>query len=1051
MRSYANFPCTGDENEVARHPAAAIQKRDWNVKNINKFSSLKAGVAPVVLGLAMLSTPAVAQSAADEAEADTIVVTGTRIARPDVDSATPVTVVSAEALALSGTTRVEDLINTLPQAVGGQTAFIANGASGTATVDLRGLGSARTLVLVNGRRLQPGDPGLPVADLNQIPGSLVKRIEVLTGGASATYGADAVAGVVNFVMDTDFEGFQVDAQYGFYQHNNRNNSIVDTVGTTNFTTRDRLNARRFGYPDGSVVDGQSFDTTASFGVSFDEGRGHISSYLGYRQVSPIFQGNRDHSACALSLNAAGRNVCGGSSTAPAATIADLSFGGEFFASASGGGVWGPFAGAYNFAPINYFQRPDKRWTAGFFADYEVSSSFKPYAEFMFMDDRSVAQIAESGTFFNQYDIACDSPLLTPIQGSDLCGAIDGVEGAGDFVDTDGDGVADTDPTGAGIVPILIGKRNVEGGPRRDDLRHTAYRAVLGFKGDISSNWSYDVSGQFGTTLFAETYFNDLSSSRLTKAINAVVDTRPGSGTFGQIVCAINADATTSNDDAACAPYNPFQGIGIVSNPANGVTNAALTYVNTPGFQRGDTKEYIVSGYVNGQLGSLFGGDQIGVVLGAEYRKEMLELSVDEAFRTGDLAGQGGPTPNVAGQFSVKEVFGELLVPIVEDAPFMKSLSLELGYRYSDYSTAGTTDTYKILGEWSPIDAIKFRGGYNRAVRAPNVVNLYTPTRIGLFGGSDPCAGATPEFTAAQCANTGVTAALYGNIAGSPADQYNQFIGGNTALNPEKADTWTAGVVIQPRDIVPGLVIKADYFNIKVTDAIATYGAQTILEQCGLTGATEFCSLIQRAPVSGSLWVGQEGFVRNPTLNIGGVKTTGVDLAVSYGRAMLGGRATFDFNGTWLDSYVVDNGFTPAGIAGADGKYDCTGFFGSNCGVPLPSWRHTARFGYSHDSGVGISLRWRYVGATKLDEFSTDIDLGDTTPDARGKIKAYSFFDLTTSFDVSDNFSFNIGVNNILDKDPPVLAQTWGTTNGNTFVETYDPVGRYVFISGTMKF
>lgn len=1011
---------------------------------MQKFSSLKAGVAPVVLGLAMISTPAAAQSAADGAEAEAIVVTGTRIARPDVESATPVTVVSAEAISLSGTTRVEDLINSLPQAIGGQTAFVSNGASGTATVDLRGLGTSRTLVLVNGRRLQPGDPSLPVADLNQIPGSLVKRIEVLTGGASATYGADAVAGVVNFVMDTDFEGFQVDAQYGFYQHSNRNKAVVDTVGTTNFTTRDRLDARGFSYPDGSVIDGQSFDTTASFGVSFDEGRGHISSYLGYRQVNAMLQGNRDHSSCSLSLNAAGRNSCGGSATAPAATVADLSFGGAFFASAAGGGVWSDYLGPYNFGPINYFQRPDKRWTAGFFADYEVNSSFKPYAEFMFMDDRSVAQIAQSGTFFNQYDIACNSPLLSATQGAELCAAIDGVEDAGDLV-------GGVDPTGAGIVPILIGKRNVEGGPRREDLRHTSYRAVLGFKGDISSNWSYDVSGQFGTTLLALTYSNDLSSSRLTKAINAVVDNRAGSGTFGQIVCAINADATATNDDAACAPYNPFQGIGVVANPANGITQAALGFVNTPGLQRGDTKEYIVSGYVNGQLGSLFGGDQVGVVLGAEYRKNMLSLSVDEAFRTGDLAGLGGPTPNVAGQYTVKEAFGELLVPIVQDAPFMHSLSLEFGYRYSDYSTAGTTNTYKILGEWSPVEEIKFRGGFNRAVRAPNVVDLFTPTRIGLFGGSDPCAGDTPDFTAAQCANTGVSAALYGNIAGSPADQYNQFFGGNTALNPETSDTWTAGVVIQPRALVPGLVIKADYFNIKVNDAIASYGAQTILDQCGLTGDAQFCSLIQRAPVSGSLWVGQSGFVRNPTLNIGGVKTAGVDLAVSYGRAMLGGRASVDFNGTWLDSYVVDNGFTPSGIAGADGKYDCTGFFGATCGTPLPSWRHTARFSYTADSGIGLSLRWRYIGSTKLDEFSTDIDLGDPTPDARGKIKGYSFFDLTTSFDVSDNFSFNIGVNNILDKDPPILPTTWGTTNANTFVETYDPAGRYVFISGTMKF
>jgi outer membrane receptor protein involved in Fe transport len=1021
------------------------QLKDWDVKNAN-ISLYRTALrsSTVLVAAAAIAAPAFAQEQEQETAADeTIIVTGSRIARPDVESSSPVTVVSAAELNLSGATRVEDLINSLPQVIGGQTAFISNGASGTASVDLRGLGTARTLVLVNGRRLQPGDPTFPVADLNQIPGSLVERVDVLTGGASTAYGADAVAGVVNFIMDSNFEGFRIDTQYGFYQHKNRNNQVVDSVGGTDFTIRDRLNARGFTFRTGNVVDGQTFDATATFGAGFDDGRGHLTAYVGYRQVEPIFQRDRDHSSCALSESrSSSRITCGGSGTAPNATIADPTFGDLFFGTADGSddfsGTLDPAGnGPYNYAPINYFQRPDKRWTAGAFAEYEVNSSVKPYAEFMFMDGRSVAQIAESGTFFNQYDVSCTSPLLTPAQGALLCASIEGDP--------------DVDPVIDGRVPLLIGKRNVEGGPRRDDLRHTSFRTVFGVRGDISDNWRYDVYGQYGTSILAQTYFNDLSSSRLARALDAVVDTRPGSGTFGQIVCAVNADATSANDDAACAPYNPFQGRGLVTDPAQGVTQAAINYVSVPGFQRGDTKEYIASGYVSGELGSLFGASPVGLVVGAEYRKEKLETNVDSAFATGDLAGQGGPTPNVVGEFNVKEVFGELLVPIVEDKPFAKSLSLELAYRYSDYSTAGTTNTYKIGGEWSPVSAIKLRGGYNRAVRAPNIINLFSPQRIALFGGADPCAGATPTFTVAQCLNTGVPASAYGTVAASPADQYNQFIGGNVNLDPETADTWTLGLVLQPEKVVPGLVVKVDYYNIKVKDAITTYGAQTILNQCGLSGDATFCSLVNRDPISYNLWVGQNGFVTNLTLNTGGFETSGVDVAASYVRDVGPGRFSLDFNGTYLDEFIVDNGFQPSGVAGGDGKYDCTGFFGSVCGTPYADWKHTMRVGYTFDKGFGLSLKWRYVNAVKIDEFSSDPDLGIANPDQRAKIGAKSFFDVVGTIDIDEHFDLAIGVNNILDKDPPLVPASWGSTNANTFVETYDPAGRYVFISASAKF
>ncbi|APG62194.1 hypothetical protein LPB140_04535 [Sphingorhabdus lutea] len=997
-----------------------------------RLSNLKYAAAPLAIGLALISTPSFAQNAdEDTASNPGIVVTGSRIVRPDLESTSPVTVVGSEEIAATGTTRIEDLVNTLPSVVGGQNSFISNGASGTATVDLRGIGTTRTLVLVNGRRLQPGDPTLPVADLNQIPAALVERVEVSTGGASAVYGADAVAGVVNFVMKTDFEGIQLNSQYGFYQHSNRNKEVVDTVGGSDLTIRDRMDQRGFSYPTGNVVDGQQWDTNLTIGGNFGDGRGNFVGYLGYRQVNPILQGSRDHSSCALSRSASSNRVtCGGSATAPNATIADLAFGDIVFGTAQSDGSIGPYGGAYNYAPINYFQRPNKRWTAGFFGNYEINDNIDVYAEFMFMDSRTVAQIAQSGTFFNQYDIACNSPLLSAATGASLCSQLD----------TAAAQTAGLDSTaGDGIVSLLIGKRNVEGGARRDDLRHTTYRALTGARGEITGNWRYDVSLQYGTTVFQETYFNDLSSSRLAKALNAV-------NVGGNIVCAVNADAISSNDDAACAPYNPFWGQGIVTNAANGITQAAIDYVNVPGFQRGTTEEYIASGYVTGELGSIGNASPIGLVLGTEYRKVQIDRSVDAAFATGDLAGQGGPQQNINGEFSVKELFTELLVPIVEDAPFAKSLSLELGYRYSDYTSIGSTHTYKILGEWSPIDALKFRGGYNRSVRAPNVVELFSPNVIGLWGGSDPCAGATPTFTAAQCANTGAT--NYGGIAASPADQYNQIGGGNPNLFEETADSWTGGVVIDGSSFLPGFTATVDYFNINIKDAIQGIGAQTILNTCGLTGDAFFCSLIQRDPVSQNLWVGNNAFITNTQRNIGGQKVDGIDVGVNYSRELGSGRVSLNMNGTWYNSFRVDTGVVvPA--QNLDGKYDCVGLHGSVCGTPLPEWRHTARLGYSMDNGIGLSVRWRYVGAVKTDGNNPDADLGGSV-DPRSDISAQNYFDLTTDFDINDTFSITAGVNNIFDRDPPLVDGRF-SSNANTYVEVYDPAGRYVFVGAKMNF
>jgi outer membrane receptor protein involved in Fe transport len=1015
------------------------------VKN-TRISKFKYAAAPLALGIALISTPSFAQDAAsEEASApEPIVVTGSRISRPDLESTSPVTVISAQEIKLLGVTRTEDLINTLPQAFAGQGGNLSNGATGTATVDLRGLGSSRTLVLINGRRLMPGDPRSPVADINTIPSALVQRVDVLTGGASAVYGADAVSGVVNFIMDTKFEGISFDGQYSLYQHGNKSAGLVGPA----------LNARRFGYPTGSVVDGGTADASLKIGAGFDDGRGHVTAYAGYRKIKAITQDNRDYSACSLTANTpaqiATRNrllQCAGSATAANGTFIMYDGGTSTFFQGGSGRNFVPGFTPFNFAPYNYYQRPDERYSFGVFADYEISDAVKPYFEAMFMDDRTVAQIAPSGNFGNTFTLNCDNPLLSAQQLSIVCDAENLIDATGTAAAAGG-GPAQlfTDPnTGTtynkGFAQIL--RRNVEGGGRRDDLQHTSYRIVLGSKGEIGKGIDYDAYYQYGRVNFAQTYRNDFSVTRLGRALDVVT------GPAGTPICRSVRDGTDPN----CVPYDIFA--------PGSVTPAALSYLQTPGFSRGQTTEQIVSGSVT-MDGSEFGLTSplsttgVGISIGSEYRKETLNFETDTAFTTGDLAGQGGATIGLEGSFNVKEAFGEIRIPLIEDKPFFESLTFGAGYRYSSYNVAATavsagnkfsTDTYKFEADWAPVADVRIRASYNRAVRAPNLVELFSVQAVSLDGNSDPCAGAA--ITAAQlgCLAQGLTVGQI--VAPNPAGQYNGFQGGNPTLSPEIATTKTLGFVFTPT-FLRGFSATVDAFDIKVTNNIGVIGADTILTQCVNTVDPFFCGLIQRDQF-GSLWRTNNGFVIDTNLNTGGISTRGIDLGLAYNRKVDGvGAFGLSLVGTYLDELITDTGVGP--------KYDCKGFYGLQCGTPNPEWRHKARLTWTSDGGVGLSAAWRYFSSVALDSTSPDVDLRAanqaTLPPQSLKIKSQSYFDLASTFVVGDSFTFRLGVNNILDKAPPVVgsnALTGTTGNGNTFPQVYDALGRYIFAGVTLDF
>jgi outer membrane receptor protein involved in Fe transport len=973
-------------------------------------SSAFAQAAPIA--------PATPASQGANATGGEIIVTGSRIPQPNLTSASPVTVLNSQAAKLQGTTRIEDLINSLPQAFAAQSSGVSNGSNGTATVNLRNLGEQRTLVLVNGKRLGAGDPvsTTPAADLNFIPTALVKRVEVLTGGASSVYGSDAVAGVVNFIMDTDYTGIGADTEYGVYQHNNNERGLQDIQ-----------RAAGYAYPSGNTVDGRTLDTTVKLGAGFDDNRGHIVGYFGYRKIAAVDQSSRDYSSCAVkSLAAGGFNCGGGSQTADPATLTiahGLTDDSPTVFGVGAGSTIHPGANLYNPNPSNYYQRPDERYTAGFFGHYDVSEGFKPYVEFMFMHDHTDAVIAPSGDFGNTTTINCDNPYLSAAQSAVICNA-NNLTGTTVFNPVTGGQ--------SSLANLSISRRNVEGGGRDADLTHIDYRAVVGAKGEIAKGISYDASFQYNADVFSEIYKNEFSVSRLNNGIDVV------NGPNGP-ECRVTAGG---QDTTGCVPINFFSG--------DPLSAAALNYLEVPGFQSGNTHEIIVGGSVTA-LGSEYGiqspwSDKgIALNIGAEYRKDSLSLSVDNEFATGDLAGQGGPTLPISGSVTVKELYGELQVPIVSDKPFFHELTAVGGYRYSDYNTSGGVSSYKGELTWSPVRDITFRGGYNRAVRAANVQELFLAQSVQIDGATDPCAGADPEFTAAQCVNLGVSGAQYGHIQENPSAQYNGQVGGNPNLKPETADTFTAGIVLQP-SFLRGFSATVDAYSIKVKNLIGTVGADTILSQCGLTGSAQFCGLIHRDQF-GSLFQTPNGYVVDTNLNAGTLKTRGIDVGASYSyKTDSWGTFDFNMNGTYLDEFTRN-------VAGA--KFDCAGLYGATCGTPAPKWRHQARVSWTAPAGFGLSLNWRFFGKVSQETTSSNSNLSGTANPADSHIKAQSYFDLVATGRIADHFDLRLGVNNIADKHPPILGSAAAPIssfgNGNTYSSVYDPLGRYLFVGLSVNY
>lgn len=961
--------------------------------------------ALLALGSMFLAPAVQAQGAG---AADRVEITGSRIKSILSESASPVVTLGSEAIKVEGVRNVETLLNNLPQVFADQGAQVSNGASGTATVNLRNFGSNRTLVLVNGRRLPAGSPRDVSADLTQIPIGLIKKVELLTGGQSAIYGSDAVSGVINFILDDSFTGLQIDLNTQFYNHGQKGGQNVDAVRTRNFAV-----------PGNKSRDGEVHDLSLLMGSNFDGGKGNAVVFLGYKKEEALLQSERDFSSCALNYSrATNAYSCGGSGTSFPGRFTDFA---TFNLTLDPNNTVRNFAATdqYNFAPLNYFQRPSERYIFNASARYDLSPMARVYTELGWMDNKTVAQIAPSGIFGTAgtggaFPITArfENPLITPAWKSAI-----GLNRAGDTVD------------------LYVFRRNVEGGGRQDNVQHSSYRAVIGMRGDVGA-WSYDVSGQFGRVLFQETYLNDFSNTRIARAMDVVTQN-------GQAVCRSVVDGTDPN----CVPYNVWA--------YNSITPQALAYVQIPLFQRGFTQQSVIQATASADLGtygikSPLARSGVAVAFGVERRNERLDLKTDANFTSGDGAGQGGPTIGVSGNYGVTDLFTEVKVPLVQKRPLMELLSINGSYRNSDFSTGQKTNTYGLGLEYMPVQAVKLRGSYQRSARAANVIELFSVQSIGLFDGIDPCAGPNPAAanalaTAANCARTGVTAAQYGNIAASPAGQYNQISGGNPNLKPETGTSVTFGLAVNP---VRDMTVTLDYFSIDLKDAVGSAPPQQVLNNCLATGDPTLCALIRRNN-SGNLWTGTQGYVISTNANLASKKTTGFDIGLDYRLSLPSsmGRLDFNFIGTKLQTFEAED-FPKSG------KYDCAGLFGDGaCGTPLPKWRHKLRTTWTTPWDVSLALTWRHIDKVNYEGDDPNPVLNSAAGRAGtpAQLAARDYLDLAVAYNFMKNYTVRAFVNNLLDKDPPLRQQGAGFVNGNTYPVVYDALGRRIGLSLTARF
>jgi iron complex outermembrane recepter protein len=995
----------------------------------------KAAQCAIFAGAAAAAgwAPAYAQ---DNSADETIVVTGTRIQKPGVVSSSPIYSIGADEIARQQEPEVEKLLRLLPITAPSDNQNVNNGTQGAATVNLRGLGSQRNLMLLNGKRMVPfNDDG--EVDTSMIPTALIERIDIVTGGASAVYGSDAISGALNFVLKDDFEGVELQA-----------------------------NTSQTGEGDG---DDSYFALT--LGTNAADGRANVVLSLGYQKRDEVLLGARPLGQIGIvTADASGYDeflagqgptpapadcggpgavAVGGSTTTLPTRVAIA--GGPGLGQFRDDGTLGTNCSVFNFNPFNFYQTPLERYTGTMLANYDLSDNIEVYSMFNYGKSKVVQQVAHSGVFGNPYFTPLSNPLISA-QARDFivtraeAGRVAGTVLEQPAVNPDPDTLynwIDVDTSGT-VTPadeLLISyrRRTVEMGTRSEDYNSELFQAIVGLRGDINENWSYDASFSYGESnrvLLRQGYTN------LTNVGNALRTTD---------------GVTCENGDPTCVPLNLFGGFG-------SITPAMAGYSSASALQQQDYDQLITTAYVTGSFEKLklpSASNPISFVFGGEHRDEGARLMPDECLKLAPdscLGGAGGYLLPIDGGYRVSEIFTEVLLP------FTDGLDLELGYRNSDYTPSGTDDTWKAGINWRPAESWLFRAMRQRAARAPNVDELASPRVSGLDNANlDPCSLGqtqpgpdgeldTPDDISAVtvidsipglralCESTGMSAAQVGTVEDIVSGQVNIFEGTDLANLPkiETAYTTTYGVVWTPDFGNQSAVFSLDYYDINIDDAIEEFTPQEILDACYQLAVLSECTKVQR--VGGTLTLpgaGVELLTRNKVY----LRAEGVELGFAFGFGV--GQGDLNFTGT-INKYLTHEFQSLTALP----VVDCNGHYGTSCEQPRPEERMIQRTTWNMNN-LSLSAQWRHLGKVTVQPPES----ANFAPEFQS-ISAYDYIDLYASYRFADKYLLSFGAMNVTDKDPPVVGNEAGTTDfnsGNTFPGTYDTLGRMYTLQLNVSF
>ena len=999
---------------------------------------LLASTIFAVCGMALAQEP----QAQTPEEGEVITVTGSRIARDATDASTPLAVISSEDIKLSGALNIDKVLSDQPQFVqatnGGATANTvpAGSAAGAAYVNLRGFGPTRSLTLVNGRRYAIFGPE-QITDLNTIPTALIERTEVVTGGSSAVYGSDAITGVVNFIMKDDFEGVQVGGNYGFDSSTStptknfdltvggnfaegRGNAVVSLnyYKREGFTRAERGDWAELPYGEGCVTaESWSDDLIGVANGSNAAGCAASGGRMGF-----VFSGSGDIPNGRFSLTPA--QLASAQTQLATAGLAGMGANGFTFddAGTTQRLVQRP-ADDFNLTQFNYLQVPQERWMLNAFTHYELAPKATGYLEFHFSNNRVDQQLTQAnigGDFLfnvnNPYLDASMRAVLTQLDASET-GPRTLQQGPIAYTTTPNDGLA----------ILTAGRRLVELPFRHNVDDHNVWRTAVGLKGDLGDasesflrDLSYDVYYSFARSEDSSRQEGAAARSRYAAALLSVGGAAPVANIFGQNLSEAAVNAIKIN--------------------ATNTTNA---------------EQQMVAATLGGEAFDMPAGP-VGFSVGVEWRKAEAEYIPDEYLRSGDVIGFNPGLPT-AGQVTSKDFFGEIRIPILADIPAIKVLSANGGYRSSDYDLdgVGRVATYLYGLDWRVNDSLGFRGQFQRAIRAPNIGDLYGGLQLNFQTLTDPCSsraavGNQTAAVRAVCEATGVPAASVFTAGVQPDNIIPTRSGGNVDLQEETSDTRTFGVVFTP-SFLPELAVTVDYFDIKLDGAIAQLGggAQNTLNLCYLTVQdpnSDFCQAVHRNTATGGITVPFSLDVLQA--NIGALETSGIDLQGRYGFDV--GSSHFGINTTW--TYTDEFTVTPM-QAVPQNKNECVGAYGSTCGEPIPQYKGVTRFTWTLGQ-VGVSLRHRFIDSVTTDRYVLPKRAGldpqasvlDTYSNPNFPSKNY--IDLSFTYDFGDKAEIYAGVNNVFDTDPPIVAGFGGY--GNTFPATYDYAGMTVFLGVTVK-